>query len=406
MRVSVRTKGARWLASAAAALLLAPAFGQEAWRFTTDSRVVAFADVHGAYDRLVELLQATGVVDTSLRWSAGPAHVVSLGDLIDRGAETRAVLDLVMRLEREAAVAGGRLHVVLGNHEVMNLFGDWRYVAAADYESFAPDETVALREAAYAVFATNAGGDSTSTRAQFASTYPRGYFARQAAFAATGRYGEWLRALPAIAVVNDTAYVHGGLPPVVAQQGLAINERVQVTLAQYLALRDRLAGRDVLPVLDRQRDIEAARAAPADAERDEFLWLAEAPELGLEGPLWYRGSVYCKPMLEQPTLDAALERLGAARVVVGHTPTEDHRARSLYEGRLLTLDTGMLASYYRGRPAALVSDAGKLTVRYAAPLCSFGRRRREGVFVQGLSWLALRPNDGVGTTKSAPLVPY
>jgi hypothetical protein len=368
MLFSMRAQKTRGLASAAAAaLLLAPALGQDAWRFTTDSRVVAFADVHGAYDRLVELLQATDVVDADLRWTAGTAHLVSLGDLLDRGAETRAVLELVMRLEREAAEAGGRLHVVLGNHELMNLLGDWRYVGPADYESFAPDETVALREAAYAVFATNAGGDSTSTRAQFASTYPRGYFARQAAFAATGRYGEWLRALPAIVVVNDTAYVHGGLPPAVAEQGLAINDRVQATLARYLPLRDRLAARGVLPVLDRQRDVEAARAAPADAERDEFLSLAGATELGLDGPLWYRGSVYCKPMLERPTLHAALGRLGVPRVVVGHTPTEDRHVRSLYEGRLLTLDTGMLASYYRGRPAALVSEGGDLTVRYAAP---------------------------------------
>ena len=72
-------------------------------------------------------------------------------------------------------------------------------------------------------------------------------------------------------------------------------------------------------------------------------------------------------MLEQPTLDAALERLGVARAVVGHTPTEDRRARSLYGGKLLTLDTGMLTDYYRGRPAALVIEGSGLTVRYAAP---------------------------------------
>jgi hypothetical protein len=118
MQRSTTTRSGGVLAAVAAALFLTPAFGQVSWRFTTDARVVTFADVHGAYDRLVELLQATGVVDASLRWSAGHAHVVSLGDLLDRGTETRAVLDLVMRLEGEAAAAGGRLHVVLGNHEV------------------------------------------------------------------------------------------------------------------------------------------------------------------------------------------------------------------------------------------------------------------------------------------------
>jgi len=371
MQLSETARKSRLLAGAAAALLLlAPAFGQEAWRFATDSRVVAFADVHGAYDSLVELLRATGVVDADVRWTAGTAHVVSLGDLLDRGAETRAVMELVMRLEREASAAGGALHVVLGNHELMTLLGDWRYAAPADYESFAADESEAMRADAYAAFAADAGGDSTTTAAQFARTYPRGYFARQAAFAPTGRYGEWLRSLPALVVVNDTVYVHGGLPPVVAQEGLAINDRVHATLARYLALRDRLVARGVLPSFDRQRDVATAEAAPAEAERDEFLALAAAPELGLDGPLWYRGSVYCKPMLEQPTLDATLERLGVARAVVGHTPTEDRRARSLYGGKLLTLDTGMLVDYYRGRPAALVIEDKKLTVRYAAPPAS------------------------------------
>ena len=315
-------------------------------------------------------MRATGVVDADLRWTAGTAHVVSLGDLLDRGAETRAVLELVMRLEREAAAAGGALHVALGNHELMTLLGDWRYVAPADYESFAADESEAMRADAYAKFAADAGGDSTTTAAQFARTYPRGYFARQAAFAPTGRYGEWLRSRPALVVVNDTVYVHGGLPIVVAQQGLAINDRVHATLERYLALRDRLVARGVLSALDRQRDIDAAQAAPADAERDEFLALAAATELGPEGPLWYRGSVYCKPMLEQPTLEAALERLGVARAVVGHTPTDDRRARALYGGKLLTLDTGMLTDYYNGRPAALVIDHNGLTVRYAAPPAS------------------------------------
>jgi hypothetical protein len=105
----------QWLAGVTAALLLAPAIGQEPWRFTTDSRVVAFADVHGDYESLVELLRAADVVDADLHWNAGAAHLVSLGDLLDRGRDTRAVFELLLRLGREASASGGRLHVVLGN---------------------------------------------------------------------------------------------------------------------------------------------------------------------------------------------------------------------------------------------------------------------------------------------------
>ena len=47
--------------------------------------------------------------------------------------ESRKVLDLLMRLESEARAAGGAVHVVLGNHEVMNIAGDLRYVSTEEY---------------------------------------------------------------------------------------------------------------------------------------------------------------------------------------------------------------------------------------------------------------------------------
>ena len=91
-------------------------------------RVVAFADVHGAYAELLPLLRETGIVDAQDHWAAGQAHLVSLGDLLDRGADSRKVMDLLMRLQGEAQAKGGQVHVLLGNHEAMNILGDLRYV--------------------------------------------------------------------------------------------------------------------------------------------------------------------------------------------------------------------------------------------------------------------------------------
>jgi len=343
-------------------------------RWNDVSRVVAVGDVHGAYAPLVELLQTTGIIGDDLHWTGGETHLVSLGDLLDRGADARRVLDLVMRLETEAAAAGGRVHVVLGNHEAMNLVGDLRYVAPADYAAFAADETPAMRSAAYATFAAAAAeSDPAATEARFAAAYPAGYFARQAAFAPSGRYGAWLMSLPAIVIVNDTAFMHGGLPASVADMGLDLNAKVHTDLVRYFALRDRLAASGLLSATDHEHDVERARAASATAPPDvapvlaEFLAVAEAAELGLDGPLWYRGSVYCKPLLEMDKVAAAIERLDVARVVVGHTPTGDRRVHSIYDGRLVLLDTGMLTQYFNGRPAALVIEAGKLAVQYLAP---------------------------------------
>jgi hypothetical protein len=100
---------------------------------------------------------------------------------------------------------------------------------------------------------------------------------------------------------------------------------------------------------------------------EEFAALGEAPELTASGPLWYRGTVYCKPLLENGVVDAALARLQATRVVIGHTPTGDHRVRGLYDGRIIMLDTGMLAAYFNGRPAALVLEGTQTYVQYAMP---------------------------------------
>ena len=381
----------------------APAPAETSARFADVRRVVVVGDVHGAHSALVAVLSATGLIDSQSHWTGGTTHLVSLGDLVDRGPESRAVLDLMMRLQREAAAAGGRVHVVLGNHEVMNLIGDWRYLTAPDYAAFAAEETEAQRFAGFASLTPSGTLADAATIARFEQSYPLGYFARHVALSPSGPYGAWLLSLPAIVVINDTAFVHGGLPPLVATTSLdALNAAITTKLRRYLQLREYLENADVLPIGDMSRDLEytqaalaaanaPARAEPApdgagaDAEASEaapapvplsaelearireFVELGNAPELGVDGPLWFRGSVYCKPLLERPILEAALAQLAIERVVVGHTPTDDRRARALYDGKLLMLDTGMLAAYYNGRPAALVVERDQQYVQYANP---------------------------------------
>ena len=77
------------------------------------------------------------MVDGDSKWVGGKSHFVLCGDLVDRGPDDRAILDLVRRLQKEAKSAGGVVHVLLGNHEVMNLIRDLRYVTDGGYAAFA-----------------------------------------------------------------------------------------------------------------------------------------------------------------------------------------------------------------------------------------------------------------------------
>ena len=111
------------------------------WQFSGVERIVAVSDIHGAYEPLVATLRNAGVLDTDLGWAGGATHLVIVGDILDRGPDSRDAMDLLMRLEAEAETAGGMVHVLIGNHEAMNLIGDLRYVAKEEFAAFADEET-------------------------------------------------------------------------------------------------------------------------------------------------------------------------------------------------------------------------------------------------------------------------
>jgi hypothetical protein len=386
------------------------------WRWSGVQRIVVIPDIHGAYAELTELLQATDIIDQELRWIGGASHLVSLGDLLDRGTRSREVMDLLMRLQREAPESGGRVHVVAGNHEVMNLIGDLRYVSPGEFSAFIDLETTSQRQLAYEKFlarrsetlalsflgggVTAAERDPESQR-DFEELYPPGYFGHRSGLAPDGNYGGWLLSLPALIVINDTVFVHGGLPAVVASAPIdKLNEDYLSDLRRFFELWQQLIDAGVLTQDSIKTNLTLAQAAlriadPSSCPRDqrsscarergaatdrqrspppdvvaalkELLALEDSPMFGPRGPLWYRGSVRCKDILEIPLLQSALANLGATRVVVGHTPTTDRRVHQLRNDSLIMLDTGMLVASYQGRPAALIIDGTTLEVQYLHP---------------------------------------
>ena len=155
---------------------------------TTSERVVAIGDVHGAYDQFVGMLRAAGLIDGRQRWTGGRARLVQTGDVLDRGADSKKVVDLLIKLEREAAAAGGRVHALVGNHEFMRLVGDWRYVSPGEFKAFQDGDSADLRDrvharnadlAAQRARAENRTFNEREYRAQFFKDFPLGYFEMQ-----------------------------------------------------------------------------------------------------------------------------------------------------------------------------------------------------------------------------------
>lgn len=351
-----------------------PAASAADWVVEDAARVVAIADVHGAYDAMVETLQVAKVVDAELAWSGGDTHLVVVGDLLDRGPRSRDAMDLLMRLESEAPQAGGKVIVLIGNHESMNLIGDLRYVSKAEYAAFAEDETQEERDHWFSAYARRNGGELSPQvmRQKFEQQFPAGFFALRREFGPQGKYGKWLLEKPVIGVVNGTAFVHGGLSPLVAELGLdGVNGGLKAELVEYVNAIAFLTEKqvllptdshyDTLPLLKNFLPMLNTTADVIEAV-ETVKRLTESNLFQSEGPLWYRGNIGCGELLEEHKLEAALDAIGAKRVVIGHTPTPTREVLQRFDGRVIEIDTGMLNFYYKGSGNALVIEGDSITV--------------------------------------------
>ena len=142
---------------------------------TAPSRIVVVGDLLGDRARSDRALSLAGVLAPDGHWNAGSTVLVQLGDLIDPGPDTRAVVERWMALGDEAAAAGGRVVVLLGEHEALDLLGEWKEVSPADIRSF---------------------GDAGARREALSDRSP---------------IGKWLRSRDAVTEIAGTAFVHGGI---------------------------------------------------------------------------------------------------------------------------------------------------------------------------------------------------
>lgn len=109
---------------------LKPKLSNEKAEYNGVKKMLVISDIEGNFAALRKLLQANGVIDENLNWTFNKDHVVFTGDFVDRGTMVTEVLWLIYSLEEKAKAAGGYVHYILGNHEIMNMSGDLRYVEA------------------------------------------------------------------------------------------------------------------------------------------------------------------------------------------------------------------------------------------------------------------------------------
>lgn len=360
-------------------------------------RVVAIGDIHGDFDGLLAILQASDLVDAEGLWIGDQATLVQLGDFTDRGSQVRQVMDYLRQLETAAADAGGRVIILLGNHEAMNLTGHFRDVTPEIYASFAEGDDKSLRREAWRQWVRVARRQASwkgersdppdeAVRREWSASRPVGYFEYLRALGPEGEYGRWLRTLPTVARVGETIFVHGGLSPEVARMQIPeINQAVASEFESFDRIRRlldefgiavessdmdelRASAAGAIEALQRnpQRFGSGPRRAMLDAALHEFVqmqdWLSYRPD----GPLWFRGYATWDQEQGEQAIDQVLDFYGARRVVVGHTPPRppSHIAQR-FGNRVFLIDTGLLKDYYPGgRPSALELAGDRITAIY------------------------------------------
>jgi hypothetical protein len=264
-----------------------------ALRYPVSDRVVAIGDLHGDLDATRRALHLAGAIDAADHWIGQRLVVVQTGDQLDRGDDEPDILALLERLRQEARAKGGDLIALNGNHELMNVAGDFRYVTADGFADYAKSDRGWL------------GGCGERD----ARTEPDARAGRTEAYVPGGSVARRLASRPIVAIAGDTLFVHGGILPGHVRYGL---DRINREASEWM-----LGKRPALPgVLN-----------SADAPVWTRLYSDGTP-----------AEVVCAMLAD------VLQRTGTRRMVVGHT-VQPSGISSACGDRVWRIDVGMARAF-------------------------------------------------------------
>jgi len=262
-------------------------------------RIFAVSDIEGNFNALVSLLQGNGIIDENFNWAFSDGHLVVNGDLVDRGEFVTPVLWLIYKLEQEALVQNGMVHVIIGNHENMDLKGriDYaqdKYIAAAQKISKKDNPAEALKNL----------------------------------FSKDSELGAWLRTKNSIEKIGDIIFVHAGLSPQLIDHDFSFNQ-INDSIRAYLGFQT------------------------SDIKNNVTRFLFRS-----FGPLWFRGMVmdykdyYTK--ITEGQVDSILASYNASNIVISHTIVDSVSAD--YNGKVIRIDVHQPEEKNTGNAQALLID--------------------------------------------------
>ena len=342
------------------------------WRFTTPEQIISVGDIHGDFNAFVSIMKKANLIDSDNDWIGGKKHFVNTGDFLDRGPDSRKVMDLFMKIEQQAAKVGGKIHVLLGNHEAMVLTGDRRYVAKKEYATYINEDLVSDRQKAYRSYLSIYGlDDNQQSQNKFNSLHPPGFLGLHAEFKDSGYYGKWLKDKPFMIIINQKVFTHGGLSKTVGELGLeGINDKLNREMNDYAKLwykfiedgfflhsfqrNELLAISNALIKGRIKKDRFTNKRFIKKVKR--FLKLTDSVVSKPESPLWYRGTALCHQFSEEPMVNKVLKQLNASSAYLGHNVTNSREVESRFNARVFLQDTGMFKLAYGGQASLVVHN--------------------------------------------------
>jgi peroxiredoxin len=243
-------------------------------------KLFVLSDIEGNFSGLRMLLQANKIIDDEFNWTFGKGHLVFAGDMFDRGLQVTECLWLVYALEEKAKAVGGYVHFVLGNHEIMNLQGDHRYV-----------------EDKYKENAKLIGKTLTQL------------------YNEDSELGRWLRTKNIIEKIGDLLFMHGGFSQELNNQPLSV-EQLNSTARPFYA--DNKAAENV------------------DTKVSQLYKSATSP-------FWYRlyykesqsRGIY---KAKESQVDSTLQKFNVKHIITGHTIIAD-TITTHYNNKVINTDT-------------------------------------------------------------------